>query len=79
MREKAGQGSYVICDYPACKARFATVSDATVVRAQAAATGWTHVSGKKVTDAKGIAISKQKVDLCPACTFAHGPKPMVMR
>lgn len=35
MKEKAGQGSYVLCDFWRCSRRFATVSDSSVVRAQA--------------------------------------------
>ncbi len=74
MREKAGQGSYVLCDYPKCPRRFATVSDASVVRAQAEAKGWVYVSGKTLRHGDGTALSSKKVDLCPD----HKPKPRLM-
>ena len=75
MREKAGQGSYVLCDFWRCSRRFATVSDSSVVRAQAEQCGWAFVSGKLIRDEKGQALSSKKVDLCPD----HRPKATVVR
>jgi hypothetical protein len=67
VKETSKAGAAVICDGPGCRQRFATVSDGSVVRDQAATKGWSHVSGKSIRDNNGTALSSKKVDLCPSC------------
>lgn len=70
MKNRSPAGSSVTCDFPGCTQRFATVSDASVIRVQAQQSGWAFVSGKTIRDHKHMAISSKKVDVCPL----HKPK-----